>query len=136
MRWTCFCRRAEACLEGTRTSRASLLARSASTATLRASNRLFSLRNLEVQERFRKHVDEKLQRWSSAHPSGNAQAEARKRRLEELSIILLDFREHSRLSKLPGDVLTLCSAGKLREGVTSSRRTDAFACEGAHSSLF
>ncbi|EGU12081.1 Pre-mRNA-splicing factor cwc22 [Rhodotorula toruloides ATCC 204091] len=75
-----------------------------------------SLRNHEVQERFRKHVDEKLQKWSSAHPSTNAQAEARKRRLEELSIILLDFR-------------------KLREGVTSSQRKDAFACEAYEASV-
>ncbi|BGP32810.1 hypothetical protein JCM10296v2_004594 [Rhodotorula toruloides] len=75
-----------------------------------------SLRNHEVQERFRRHVDEKLQKWSSAHPSTNAQAEARKRRLEELSIILLDFR-------------------KLREGVTSSQRRDAFACEAYEASV-
>ncbi|BGP16907.1 hypothetical protein JCM10213_007351 [Rhodosporidiobolus nylandii] len=70
-----------------------------------------SLRNPDVQARFRRHIDEKLRRWAAAHPPASTTApEQRKRRDEELSIILLDLR-------------------KLREGITSIRRTDAFACE-------
>ncbi|GAA6032591.1 hypothetical protein JCM8097_004831 [Rhodosporidiobolus ruineniae] len=70
-----------------------------------------SLRNLEVQERFRRHIDDKLRKWAAAHPPARTvTAEHRRRRDEELGIILLDLR-------------------KLREGITSSRRMDTFACE-------
>ncbi|BGP48857.1 hypothetical protein JCM10450v2_004734 [Rhodotorula kratochvilovae] len=72
-----------------------------------------SLRNPEVQERFREHIANKLARWADAHPAG-ARDEARKRHMEELGIILLDFR-------------------KLREGITSIRRVDAFASEATAS---
>ncbi|GAA5891711.1 hypothetical protein JCM6882_006177 [Rhodosporidiobolus microsporus] len=70
-----------------------------------------SLRNPDVQARFRQHIDEKLRRWATAFPpSSTTTAEQRRRRDEELGIILLDLR-------------------KLREGITSIRRIDAFACE-------
>ncbi|GAA5844779.1 hypothetical protein JCM9279_002917 [Rhodotorula babjevae] len=74
-----------------------------------------SLRNPEVQERFREHVAAKMTRWSTAHPAGRS-AEARKQRMQELGIILLDFR-------------------KLREGILSSRRIDSFACEAYTASV-
>ncbi|GAA5826595.1 hypothetical protein JCM11251_002441 [Rhodosporidiobolus azoricus] len=70
-----------------------------------------SLRNPDVQARFRAHIDEKLRKWAVACPPSSAtNAEVRKRRDEELGIILLDLR-------------------KLREGITSIRRVDVFACE-------
>ncbi|GAA5899165.1 hypothetical protein JCM8208_003023 [Rhodotorula glutinis] len=74
-----------------------------------------SLRNPEIQERFRKHVAAKTSRWSTAHPAGRG-AELRKQRMQELGIILLDFR-------------------KLREGILSSRRVDSFACEAYTASV-
>ncbi|GAA5925526.1 hypothetical protein JCM1841_006357 [Sporobolomyces salmonicolor] len=69
-----------------------------------------SLRNPQVQERFREHVADKLRRWRTAYPSFALDADRRKRCDEELGIILLDLR-------------------KLREGITSIRRIDSFACE-------
>ncbi|GAA6002930.1 hypothetical protein JCM10207_001902 [Rhodosporidiobolus poonsookiae] len=69
-----------------------------------------SLKNPEVQERLRAHIDDKLRRWATAHPPSAVAPEQLKRRNEELGIILLDLR-------------------KLREGITSIRRCDAFACE-------
>ncbi|GAA5987955.1 hypothetical protein JCM10908_007289 [Rhodotorula pacifica] len=63
-----------------------------------------SLRNPKVQEQFRDHIAQKLHKWALAAPRIRAS------RQEELGTILLDFR-------------------KLREGVTSARRVDAFACE-------
>lgn len=62
-----------------------------------------SLRNPQVQEQFRAHLRTKMQTWA-AGPRRRASTQ------EELGTILLDFR-------------------KLREGVTSSRRIDGFACE-------
>ncbi|GAA5868192.1 hypothetical protein JCM1840_006177 [Sporobolomyces johnsonii] len=69
-----------------------------------------SLRNPQVQERFREHVADKLRRWRTAYPSSALNADRRKRCDEDLGIILLDLR-------------------KLREGITSIRRVDSFACE-------
>ncbi|GAA5931516.1 hypothetical protein JCM3775_006875 [Rhodotorula graminis] len=74
-----------------------------------------SLRNHDVQERFRKHVADKMSRWSTAHPAGRG-AQLRNLRKQELGIILLDFR-------------------KLREGILSSRRVDPFAREAYTASV-
>ncbi|GAA5854119.1 hypothetical protein JCM8547_008236 [Rhodosporidiobolus lusitaniae] len=69
-----------------------------------------SLRNPDMQERLRKHIDAKLSNWASTHVGASSSPEQRKRQDEELGIILLDLR-------------------KLREGITSIRRVDSFARE-------
>ncbi|GAA6061330.1 hypothetical protein JCM10212_003220 [Sporobolomyces blumeae] len=69
-----------------------------------------SLRNPQVQERLREHISEKLKRWRNNYTAKALSADETKRRDEELGIVLLDLR-------------------KLREGITSIRRVDAFACE-------
>ncbi|GAA5977979.1 hypothetical protein JCM11641_004346 [Rhodosporidiobolus odoratus] len=69
-----------------------------------------SLRSPEVQQRFRQHIDGKLRKWATAHFVKAISLEQRTRRDEEMGIILLDLR-------------------KLREGITSIRRVDQFACE-------
>ncbi|GAA6004268.1 uncharacterized protein JCM10292_007318 [Rhodotorula paludigena] len=74
-----------------------------------------SLRNPEVQERFRAHIATKLAKWDKQYAGSSAREDARKRRIEELGIILLDCR-------------------KLREGITSVRRADSFAVEAYESS--
>ncbi|GJN91095.1 hypothetical protein Rhopal_004112-T1 [Rhodotorula paludigena] len=53
-----------------------------------------SLRNPEVQERFRAHIATKLAKWDKQHAGSSAREDARKRRIEELGIILLDFHAH------------------------------------------
>ncbi|GAA5863914.1 hypothetical protein JCM3774_004416 [Rhodotorula dairenensis] len=68
-----------------------------------------SLRNPKVQEQYRTHIQAKLKTWATG-PRGRATEQ------QELGTILLDFR-------------------KLREGVTSSRRVDAFACEVYEASI-
>ncbi|GAA5934664.1 uncharacterized protein JCM15063_003037 [Sporobolomyces koalae] len=68
-----------------------------------------SLKNPLVQERFRDYIRDKLNAWSAAYPLGTRPRDLQ-RRNEELGIILLDLR-------------------KLREGIHSIQRVDAFASE-------
>ena len=56
------------------------------------------LKNLQVQERFRAHITDKLWKWSQTYPV-ERHAKDQKRRDEELGIILLDLRE-SRLAAI------------------------------------
>ncbi|ORY42130.1 hypothetical protein BCR35DRAFT_316435 [Leucosporidium creatinivorum] len=69
-----------------------------------------SLKSPAVQERFRKHIADKLGKLEAAFPEKLGDAARTAKRKEELGIVLLDFR-------------------KLREGLTSIRRVDAFAAE-------
>jgi hypothetical protein len=55
-----------------------------------------------MQHRFRQHIDGKLRKWATAHPSALVLTEdRRKRRDEELSIILLDLRASFPISFSP-----------------------------------
>jgi len=107
-----------------------------SVSSLRAPGRRLTmyidrLKNPQVQERFRAYITDKLRKWSQTYPVGS-HSEDQRRRDEELGIILLDLRE-SRLAANPKRYVAdqFCRVGKLREGITSIRRIDAFACEGA-----
>lgn len=89
--------------------------------------------NPTVQDRFRLHIEQKLKKLDEQEPLLASSSCSNKRR-EELNTILLDFRERARTPVEPDIQLTWPdprhATGKLREGVTSSRRMDAFTIEG------
>lgn len=91
---TCCSPRREGCKVGSKTrSRTSPLTSPSSPPLLRAHIDFHRLRNPEVQQRFRQHIDGKLRKWAAIHPpSLNSTPDQSTRRDEELSIILLDLR--------------------------------------------